>query len=145
MAFIKYTMSDDFMKQLENLEKNSMEIIEKMLNAGGEIGLDAVRSELAGVVGKVTNSRSTGELQASLGLTPAKKDRNGIYNVKIGFNEPRRRQPASGKIMTNAEIANVLEYGKSGQRPRPFIINARLKSGKAIEAAMQAEFDKAAK
>jgi HK97 gp10 family phage protein len=152
-------MPDDFMKQLETLEKNTPGIIEGMLEAGGKIGLGNAQSALAGAVGHVPNSRSTGELQASLGLTAMKKDRNGTYNVKVGFNEPRRGQTAiklrvgaKGRLAargyyaaTNAMIANVLEFGKHGQRPRPFMLPARLKSEKPIEAAMQAELDKAVK
>jgi HK97 gp10 family phage protein len=153
-------MPDDFMKQLETLEKNTSVIIEGMLEAGGKIGLGNAQSALAGAVGHVPNSRSTGELQASLGLTAMRKDRNGVYNVKVGFNEPRRgqtaiklRKGAKGRLAasrghytaTNAMIANVLEFGKHGQRPRPFMLPARLKSEKPVEAAMQAELDKAVK
>jgi hypothetical protein len=55
--------------------------------------------------GTKTKSRSTGKLAASLGLSPAKLDRDGNFDVKVGFSEGR------GDI-SNAMLANVLEYGK---------------------------------
>jgi hypothetical protein len=83
----------------------------------------------------VLSGDSTGELERALGVSPAKLDRNGNYNIKIGFAEPR----ADGK--SNAMIANVLEYGKHGQPPRPFIKPAKTQSQKAAIAAMTAKFD----
>ena len=85
--------------------------------------------------------RSTGELISSLGVTPDDIDNNGIHNVKVGFNEPRRNQyEAKGARsyyeITNAMIANVLEYGKSGQDAKPFLKPAKNKSRKACIEAM---------
>lgn len=48
-----------------------------------------------------------------------KLDRNGDHNVKIGFSEPR-----SGGG-SNAQLANILEYGRSGQPPKPFLKPAK--------------------
>ena len=39
--------------------------------------------------------------------------------IKIGFSEPR----SDGG--SNAKIANILEYGKSGQPPKPFLKPAK--------------------
>jgi hypothetical protein len=50
--------------------------------------------------------------------------------VKIGFKEPRSD---SG---SNAKIANILEYGKHGQPPKPFLKPARSKSKDACIEAM---------
>ena len=44
------------------------------------------------------------------------------FNVKIGFKEPR----SDGG--SNARIANILEYGKHGQTPKPFLKPAKSKS-----------------
>jgi HK97 gp10 family phage protein len=150
MASLKFTMPDEFIKKLQELEKNAVDIIEDILKAGGKVGLSAVQANLGAVVGKVPNSRSTGELKSSLGVTSVKKDRKGVYNLRIGFNEPRRKQSEgkrkqSTRKVTNGMVANVLEYGKSGQRPRPFLISARLKSENEVKAAMQEELDKAVK
>ena len=61
-----------------------------------------------------TKSRSTGKLAASLGVSPAKLDRDGNLDVKVGFSEGR------GDV-SNAMLANLLEYGKHGQPPKPFL------------------------
>ena len=99
---------------------------EKALKAGAEIVEEAVASNLAAVIGSGTkyDSRSTGELQEALGVTPVKLNKNGEYNIKIGFDEPR----SDGK--SNAMLANVIEFGKHGQPPKPFLKPAKNKSGK---------------
>jgi len=110
-------------------------IIPKVLEAGGEVVLSKVKSNLSSVVGSSTKekSRSTGELERSLGLSPAKQNRDGNWDVKIGFAEPR----SDGD--SNAKIANILEYGKSGQPPKPFLKPARTQSRSACLETMKAK------
>lgn len=110
-------------------------IIPKVLEAGGEVVLSKVKSNLSSVVGSGTKekSRSTGELERSLGLSPAKQNRNGNWDVKIGFAEPR----SDGD--SNAKIANILEYGKSGQPPKPFLKPARTQSKSACIETMKSK------
>lgn len=110
--------------------------------------LSKVRSNLNSVIGSGTKypSEATGELASSLGVTPAKLDRDGNHNVKIGFNEPRRRQyAAKGKrsyyTITNAMIANVIEHGKHGQPAKPFLKPARTSSRKACIEAIKRKLD----
>ncbi|HIU49729.1 MAG TPA: hypothetical protein IAD22_01780, partial [Candidatus Limousia pullorum] len=86
-------------------------------------------------------SRSTGELEDSLGVAPMDVDEKGNYNIKIGFNEPRRTQyEAKGKrsynTATNAMVANVLEYGKHGQPAKPFLKPAISSSRSRCKKAM---------
>ena len=99
--------------------------------------LAKVRSTLSSVVGKDTkiDSRSTGELEKSLGITKARVDRNGNHNIKIGFAEPR----SDGD--SNAKIANILEYGRHGQPAKPFLKPAKTSSKSACEAAMKQKFE----
>ena len=103
-----------------------------MLTAGGEVVLQKVKSGLASVIGKGTkyDSRSTGELERSLGLSSVKMDRDGNHNIKIGFAEPR----SDGG--SNAMLANIIEYGKSGQPAKPFLKPAQTSSRKACTSAM---------
>jgi HK97 gp10 family phage protein len=131
-------MPDDFQKKLSKLGDKTDEIVSKVLESGGEVVLDKVKHNLKGVIGRGTKeaSRSTGELVSSLGLSPTKLDRKGNYNVKIGFSEPR----SDGD--SNAKIANILEYGKSGQPPKPFLKPAKSASRKACIETMKSEFDK---
>lgn len=131
-------MPDDFLMKLSTLGDKTDEIIPKVLEAGGEVVVEKVKSNLQSVIGSGTKekSRSTGELASALGVTPAKLDRNGNYNVKVGFKEPR----SDGE--SNAKIANVIEYGKSGQPPKPFLNPARRASRKACIQAMEERFVK---
>ena len=132
MAKAEVQMPDEFLKKLSSLGKKTDEIAERVLEAGGEVVLAKVKSNLVAVVGKNTKvgSRSTGELERSLGLTGARVDKNGNHNVKIGFAEPR----SDGE--SNAKIANILEYGRHGQPAKPFLKPAKTASKSACEAAM---------
>ncbi len=113
------------MAKLSRLEERTDDIIPKVLKAGGEVVLDRVRSNLSAVL----SGESTGELESALGLSPTKLDKNGNFNVKVGFGEPRRDGSS------NAMIANIIEYGKHGQPPKPFLKPAKSASRTpAIEA-----------
>jgi hypothetical protein len=127
MAKITIKMPDDFLLKISQLAEKSDEIIPKVLEAGGEVVLEKVKSNLSAVIGSETKlkSRSTGELEAALGVSPVKQDSVGNYNLKIGFSEPR----SGGE--SNAKIGNILEYGKSGQLPKPFLKPAKAKSRKS--------------
>ena len=133
MAKVEVKLPEDFLLKLSRLGTKTDEICEKALEAGGEVVLGKVREILSAVIGSGTkyDSRSTGELEQSLGLSPAKMDRNGNHNIKVGFSEPR----SDGG--SNAKIANIIEYGKHGQPAKPFLKPARTSSRKACIAAMQ--------
>lgn len=96
-------------------------VADSVLQAGGEVVLAKVRSNLSAVIGSGTkyDSRSTGELEQSLGLSPVKLNREGNHDIKIGFSEPR----SDGG--SNAKLANILEYGKHGQPAKPFLNPAK--------------------
>lgn len=137
MAKVQVKMPEDFLLKLSRLGDKTDEIIPKVLEAGGEVVVEKVRSNLRSVVGRDTKveSRSTGELVSALGVSSAKIDREGNYNVKVGFAEPR----SDGR--SNAMIANVLEYGKSGQPAKPFLKPARTASRAPCIAAMKQKFE----
>jgi len=137
VAKAEIQMPEDFLRRLSQLGAKSDEIAEKMLEAGGEVMLAKVKSGLSAVVGKDTRypSESTGELERSLGLSPAKLDRNGNHNIKIGFSEPRTDGGS------NAMIANVLEYGKHGQPAKPFLKPAKSSGKAAVVEAMKKTFE----
>jgi len=138
MAKVDIKLPTDFEEQLSRLAEKTDEIIPKVLEAGGEVVLSKVRSNLSSIVGQGTKeeSRSTGELERSLGLSPAKQKRDGSgWDVKVGFAEPR----SDGG--NNAKIANILEYGKHGQAPKPFLKPAKSSSKSAAVSAMKAKFE----
>jgi len=132
MARAFVTMPEDFLLKVSALADKTDDIIPRVLEAGGEVVLKKVKSNLQSVVGSGTkyDSRSTGELAGALGVSGARMDRNGNYNVKVGFAEPRK----DGK--NNAMLANVIEYGKKGQPPKPFLKPAKSASKKDCISAM---------
>ena len=138
MAKAAFKMPEDFLLKLSRLGEKTDEIIPKVLEAGGEVVEAKVKSNLQAVIGSGTKeeSRSTGELLSALGVSSARQDKDGNFNVKVGFSEPR----SDGK--SNAMIAGVLEYGKSGQSPKPFLKPAKSASKSACVDAMIATFEK---
>ena len=127
MAIANYKMPDDFLNRLSRLENRTDDIIPKVLEAGGEVVLDRVRSNLQSVL----SPDATGELVGSLGLSPAKMDKNGNFNVKVGFDEPRHDNSS------NAMVANIIEYGKHNQLPHPFLKSAKSATRKPCIEAMK--------
>ena len=132
MAKVDIKMPDEFLERMSRLGKDFDTVAESVLEAGGEVVLQKVQSNLSAVVGSGTKyeSRSTGELESALGLTPAKTDKDGNHNVKVGFAEPR----SDGG-------SNILEYGKHGQPAKPFLKPAKSASRSACKAAMQQKFE----
>lgn len=133
MAKCDIQMPDDFLERLKHLGQREDEIAEAALKAGGEVVLAKVRAKLANSVGRHTKypSRSTGELQAALGLSTVKTDRDGNHNIKVGFSEPR----SDGD--SNAKLANILEYGRHGEPAKPFLKPAKSAAKSEAIAAMQ--------
>ena len=137
MARVDVKMPDEFLERMSRLGSNFDAIAETVLEAGGEVVLEKTKSNLTSVIGRGTkyDSRSTGELESSLGLTGVKMDRNGNFNIKVGFSEPR----SDGG--SNAQLANVIEYGKSGQPAKPFLKPAKSASKKQCIEAMKQTFE----
>ena len=124
MAKADINFPDAFLEQLSRLGSQFDSVAESVLEAGGEVVLEKAQRNLAAVIGTGTkyDSRSTGELVDSLGLSTVKLNNSGNHDIKVGFSEPR----SDGS--SNAKIANILEYGKHGQAPKPFMKPARTSS-----------------
>ncbi|MBQ3265065.1 MAG: HK97 gp10 family phage protein [Ruminococcus sp.] len=141
MAKAEIVWDDEFFEKLESLGKNTDKIIEKTLEAGAKAALPYFQAYLSESVGNSEvlerESRSTGELVRSVGISGVRIDSKGVHNIKIGFHEPRRDGTP------NAKIANIIEYGKksANQPPRPFLSKTKRKSKPAVEAAMKKAFD----
>ena len=134
MAKVNIKLPDEFLKKLSSLGERTDEVAKKALTEGGEIILARTRANLIGVIGKNLKgeSRSTGQLVSSLGLSPVMVDRNGNYNIKIGFDEYR------DDGSSNAGVANIIEYGKHGQPAKPFLATAKRQVGnQALERMKQ--------
>jgi HK97 gp10 family phage protein len=137
MAKVDFRMPDDFLRKVSALGEKTDEIIPRVLESGGEVALEKVRDNLESVIGRDTKypSRSTGKLASALGLSPAKMDKDGNFNVKVGFSEPR----PDGE--SNAKIANILEYGKHGQPPKPFLKSAKSQARRPGIEAMKEKLE----
>jgi hypothetical protein len=113
------------------------QIIPQVLEAGGQVVLARVQSNLSSSIGRGLKypSRSTGELASKLGMSPAKPNYSGDWDIKIGFSEPH----SGGKA--NAMLASIIEHGRHGQPAKPFMKPAVSSSKSAAIAAMKAKFD----
>lgn len=142
MAKADIQFPDAFLEQLSRLGSQFDSVAEIILEAGGEVVLEKVQGSLAAVIGAGTKyaSRSTGELAGALGLSPVKVDGSGNHDIKIGFAEPRFDGGS------NAKIANILEYGKHGQPPKPFLkpakTAARAECIQTMKDTLEAEVEK---
>ena len=138
MARVKMNLPTDFLNKISRLGEKTDEIVPRVLQAGAEVVEARVRSNLQSVIGRGTQeeSRSTGELVGALGISPAKLDKDGNFDVKVGFREPR----SDGR--TNALVANVLEHGTSTQPARPFLAPAKTASRKPAIEAMVTQLEK---
>ena len=132
MARCTMKMPEEFLLKISRLGDKTGEVCERVLNAGAEVVLKKVRTNLRNVIGKdtKTQSRSTGELERSLGVSPVLSDKNGNLNTNIGFSEPITLEES------NEIIAIVIEYGKSGQPPKPFMKPAKSASRKECMTVM---------
>ena len=137
MARATYKLPEDFLMKVSSLADKTDEIIPKVLKEGGEVVKAKVKTNLEAVIGTgiKEESRSTGELIRALGVTPASINRDGNYDVKVGFDEPR----SDGE--SNAKIASIIEYGKSGQPAKPFLKPAKSSSKEAFIEAMKRKLD----
>ena len=141
MARAEMFLPEDFILQLSRLEERTDEIIPKVLEAGGEVVLEHVRTRLRAVIGSGTKqpSRATGELVDALGVSPSRLNRNFNWDIKVGFDEPRK-----GKGDSNAKLASILEHGKHGQPPKPFLKPAKIASREACLERMRRVFEEEA-
>ena len=127
MAKCTAKLPEDLLKKLSRVGSNMDKIATEALEAGGEVVLKKTKSNLQEAVGN--SDKSTGQLVNALGLSPVLVDRNGNYNIKVGFDEYRRDGSA------NAMVANIIEYGKHGQPAKPFLTPAKKQVGnQALEA-----------
>ena len=141
MAKCEMKLPEEFLLKISRLGSDFDSVADTVLQAGGEVVLTKVRSNLSSVVGRGTkyDSRSTGELEGALGLSPSKLNRNGNHDVKVGFAEPRTDGGS------NAKLANILEYGKHGQPAKPFLKPAKTASKQAYIDAMTQKLEEEVK
>ena len=131
MAKVSIQLPTAFMDQLTKIAAKTDTAIPKALQAGGKVVFEKMHLNLRGAIGRDTKykSRSTGKLLSALGVSPVKVNDEGNFDVKVGFSE--------GRSVNNAMLANILEYGKHGQPPKPILKPTRASSRKPCIEAMQ--------
>ena len=131
MAKVSIQLPTAFMDQLTKIAAKTDAAIPKALEAGGKVVFEKMQANLHCAIGRDTKykSRSTGKLLAALGVSPVKVNDEGNFDVKVGFSE--------GRSVSNAMLANILEYGKHGQPPKPILKPTRASSRNPCIEAMQ--------
>lgn len=139
MAKVTFNMPDDFIEKLSKLNNKFDEIVPRVLEKGAEPAIKESKSRLALRIGKQTKeaSKSTGSLLASLELTKPVQDHKGDWTMRIGVPHSK-----DSKGISNALKAAVIEYGKSGQPPKPWMKSAKRASKNESIEAMKKALDK---
>lgn len=139
MARAAVKMPDDFLEKISKLNHRFDEIVPRVLEKGAEPVIQKAKSNLSARIGQGTKkpSQSTGALVASLEMTKAVQDARGDWNLRVGI--PLTKD---SKGVSNALKAAVLEYGKSGQPPRPWLKPTKSATRKACVEAMKRALDK---
>ena len=134
MAKASYKLPDDFLEKISKLNSRFDEIAPRVLEEGAKPAIKNAKSNLALRIGQNTKqpSQSTGELLNSLETTKPVQDTKGDWKLRVGVPTTR-----DSKGISNALKAAVIEYGKSGQPPKPWLKPTKSKSRNACVKAMK--------
>lgn len=131
MGKFDYTISDDFMNQLQKLS-NIKDVALKMLDESAPILERHVKRECSA-------HRSTGFMVDSVKKTKAGVSKTGKYNVVV-------RPTGKGKDgIRNMEKMAWLEYGTKHREPKPILTKAVKDSEPEVLNKMQEVFEREAK
>lgn len=129
MAKITFKLGEDYALRLSALADRSDETAKKAIYEAAGIVTDEIRANMNANLAEST--QSTGALAESLGITPVARDRDGVWNVKIGFDG------YDAKGVPNQIKARVMESGSSKVQKRPFVRPAVNATKKPAVEAMQ--------
>ena len=121
------------------MAKANFKMPDEFLKKGAEPVIEKAKSNLALRIGQgtKTDSISTGELLKSLETTKPVQDKDGNWKLRVGIPTTKDQ-----KGICNALKAAVIEYGKSGQPPKPWLKQTKRASKKACIEAMKKALDK---
>lgn len=129
----------DLMQQLQHLSDNIEDIEGKMLDNATDVLKPEIEKNLKQAI---TGKYATGELESSVAVKKkrtAKEKSNTVY-----FKGTTIRQFKNGKTqkVRNGLKATILEYGKNGQPPRPFVRPAMNAKRAEMIRVMEEIFDR---
>ena len=117
------------------------------VGAGARILFGEVKKRLNSSISKGATERAkhhrklTGGLENALGITKVEKDKNGVWNSKIGFPDGAKGYDAKGRPYQ--VMARAMESGTSrGQQKRPFVRPAVNASKQRVQDEMKKVIDK---
>jgi hypothetical protein len=156
MAKFTFQAGEEFALRLSKLGAASEEIAKRAIYAGAEIIADEIRRNLDALPTDTPRRLRPGEkfsgpterekedLLSSFGVTPVKLDRDGFWNVKIGFSGYNRNVTRKyPKGVPNQLVARAVESGSSVRQKRPFVRRAVTGKKKEALAAMEKAADEA--
>lgn len=157
MATIRFSKLRDYELMLGKIGDASKDICGAAIYEGAKIIADEVKNnlnslntttdELAMLKAKkgeptYITQRAKEGLMKSFGVTPMQRDRDGIYNVKLGFdgyNDVKTKKWTKGQ--PNQLIARACESGSSAMIKQPFFREAVQKTRKKAESRMAEVLD----
>ena len=157
MATIRFSKLRDYELMLGKIGDASKDICGAAIYEGAKIIADEVKNNLeslktvsdadAIMAAKKEEAtyltiRAKIGLMKSFGVTPMQRDRDGIYNVKLGFdgyNDVKTKKWPKGQ--PNQLIARACESGSSAMIKQPFFREAVQKTKKKAESRMAEVLD----
>lgn len=156
MARISFSGQSDYFEKLQQLEQvfAKDEALEKAVAAGAAPVADQIRRNLESIPSQPFRKLQPGELiqglseseqkdlEASFGLSPISRDKNGFVHTKAGFDGygsfPTKTYPQG---VPNALVARAAESGSSVRQKVPFVRPAVNATRKEAVAAMEDVID----
>lgn len=157
MATIRFSKLRDYELMLGKIGDASKDICGSAIYEGAKIIADEVKANLESLhaVSDVDSIMAAKKEEAtyltirakiglmkSFGVTPMQRDRDGIYNVKLGFdgyNDVKTKKWPKGQ--PNQLIARACESGSSAMIKQPFFREAVQKTKRKAEARMAEVLD----
>lgn len=158
VARITFKSSDEYTLKLSRLAGRSREVAGKAIYEGAKVVADQIKENLNALPAEKFRYLKDGEkftgvpkqqkedLIESFGVTPLDHDRNGIWNVKLGFDGygsmSTKRYP---KGVPNQLLARAIESGSSVREKTPFVRPAVIKIKKKVQEVMDEAIERECK
>lgn len=139
MAKASYKLPEEFLTKVSKINSKIDDIVPRVLEKGAQPAIKNAADNLFKVIGVGTKeeSESKGDLLESVESSKPYQDMKGNWNIRIGVPTTK-----DSKGVSNALKAAILEYGKHGQPPKPWLKKTKTTSRKACIEIMKNTLDK---